>query len=176
MKFLRKWSHVDVSGLHVKASENISPAYKLKPAHPSSPSAKPSPKPRPFFPHAKVISVFVKLRPSRTLFQPSVGIWSSPSQVYFLVESTGLYFLRRTAVLILRPAIVCCPAGEAVKDLVDPILNVGGCEKLNAPPGAPAWGAMEGLAGGAGDAADPAPKVNTPELLFEGPNPLAPPN
>lgn len=51
-----------------------------------------------------------------------------------------------------------------------------GCAKLNAPPGAPGWGAMEGLAAGAGDAADPAPKVNTPEALFVAPNALAPPN
>lgn len=63
-----------------------------------------------------------------------------------------------------------------MKDLVDPILNAGGCAKLNPPPGVPAWGAIEGLAGGAGVAADPAPKVNTPALLFEGANPLAPPN
>lgn len=110
------------------------------------------------------------------LIQPSVGLQSSRSQVYFLVEAAELYFLRRTAVLILRPAIACCPAGEAVKDLVDPILNVGGCEKLNPPPGVPDWGAIEGLAGGAGEAADPAPKVKTPEALFVAPNPLAPPN
>lgn len=63
-----------------------------------------------------------------------------------------------------------------MKDLVDPILKVGGCVKLNPPPGAPDWGAMEGLAGGAGEAADPAPKVNTPEALFVAPNALAPPN
>lgn len=111
------------------------------------------------------------------LIQPSVGIQSSHSQVYFIVESTGLYFLRRTAVLILRPAIACCPAGEAVKDFAAPILNAGGCEKLNPPPGGPGWGAMEGLAGGAGEAADPAPKVNTPpEVLFVAPNAPAPPN
>lgn len=93
-----------------------------------------------------------------------------------MVESTGLYFLRRTAVLILRPAIACCPAGEGLKDFVDPILNAGGCAKLNPPPGVPDWGAMEGLAEGAGDAAAPAPKVNTPEVLFVAPNALAPPN
>lgn len=87
------------------------------------------------------------------------------------VQFTGFYFLRRTAVLILRPAIACCPAGEAWKDLVDPILNTGGCAKLNPPPGAPDW-----LAGGAGEAADPAPKVNTPEELFVAPNAPAPPN
>lgn len=63
-----------------------------------------------------------------------------------------------------------------MKDLADPMLNVGGCVKLNPPPGAPGWGAMEGLAGGAGEAADPAPKVNTPEALFVAPNAPAPPN
>lgn len=47
---------------------------------------------------------------------------------------------------------------------------------MNPPPGAPDCGAMEGLAGGAGDAAAPAPKVNTPEVLFVAPNALAPPN
>lgn len=55
-------------------------------------------------------------------------------------------------------------------------MNAGGCEKLNPPPGA--WGGMEGLAGGAGEAAGPPPKVNTPppEALFGAPNALAPPN
>lgn len=53
---------------------------------------------------------------------------------------------------------------------------MGGCAKLNPPPGAPDWGVMEALAEGAGDAADPAPKVNTPEALFVAPNALAPPN
>lgn len=48
--------------------------------------------------------------------------------------------------------------------------------KLNPPPGTPDWDAMEGLAEGAGEAADPVPKVNTPEVLFVAPNPLAPPN
>lgn len=77
----------------------------------------------------------------------------------------------------MRPAIACCPPGVEVKDFVDPILNAGGCEKLNPPPGGPDGGAMEGLAGGAGEAADPAPKVNTPpEVLFVAPNALAPPN
>lgn len=57
-----------------------------------------------------------------------------------------------------------------------PILNVGGCEKLNPPPGAPVWGAMGGLAAGVGEAAEPTPKVNTPEVLFVDPNALAPPN
>lgn len=56
------------------------------------------------------------------------------------------------------------------------MLNVGGCEKLNPPPGAPAWGVIEGLAEGAGEAVDPAPKANTPEVLFAAPNALAPPN
>lgn len=32
---------------------------------------------------------------------------------------------------------------------------------------------MAGLAGGAGDAAAPAPKVKTPEVLLVAPNPLA---
>lgn len=59
----------------------------------------------------------------------------------------------------------------------DPMLNAAGCAKLNPPPGVPGWGAMEGLAGGAGEAADPAPKVNTPpEALFVAPNALAAPN
>lgn len=88
-----------------------------------------------------------------------------------------LYFLRRTAVLILRPAIAGCPPEAAVNDFVDPILKVGVCPKLNPPPGAPDWGATEGLAGGAGEAEDPAPKVNTPEvLLVVAPNALVPPN
>lgn len=56
------------------------------------------------------------------------------------------------------------------------MLNEGGCEKLNPPPGPPGWGVMEGLAGGAGEAADPAPKVNTPEVLLVAPNAPAPPN
>lgn len=47
---------------------------------------------------------------------------------------------------------------------------------MNPPPGVPGCGAMEGLAEGAGAAADPAPKVNTPEVLFVAPNALAPPN
>lgn len=76
----------------------------------------------------------------------------------------------------MRPAIACCPAGEATKDLVDPMLNDGGCAKLNPPPGVPGWGAMGGLAEGAGEAAEPTPKVNTPEVLFVTPNALAPPN
>lgn len=105
-----------------------------------------------------------------------MGIQSSQSQVYLIVESTGLYFLRRTAVLILRPAIACCPEGDAVKDFADPILNAAGCAKLNPPPDAPDWGAMEVLAEEAGDAAAPAPNVNTPEVLFVAPNALAPPN
>lgn len=63
-----------------------------------------------------------------------------------------------------------------MKDLADPILNAGGCEKLNPPPGGPGWGAMEGLAGGAGEPVEPTPKVNTPEVLFVAPNALAPPN
>lgn len=86
------------------------------------------------------------------------------------------YFLRRTAVLILRPAIVDCTPGEAVKDFVDPMLNVGVCAKLNPPPAAPDWGAMEGLAGGADGAPDPAPNVNTPEELLVAPKALVPPN
>lgn len=62
-----------------------------------------------------------------------------------------------------------------MKDFADPILNAGG--KLNPLPGVPDWGAMEALAGGAGEVVDPAPKVNTPpEVLFVAPNALAPPN
>lgn len=58
-----------------------------------------------------------------------------------------------------------------------PMLNAGGCEKLNPPTAAPDWGAMEELAGGAGEAAAPAPNVNTPGVeLFVDPNALAPPN
>lgn len=63
-----------------------------------------------------------------------------------------------------------------MKDFADPILNAGGCAKLNPPPDAPDCGVMEGLAEGAGDAAPPAPKVNTPEALFVAPKALAPPN
>lgn len=55
-------------------------------------------------------------------------------------------------------------------------MKLGDCVKLNPPPGAPGWGAIEGFAEGAGAAADPAPKVNTPEVLFVPPNALAPPN
>lgn len=47
---------------------------------------------------------------------------------------------------------------------------------MNPLPGAPDWGAMEGLAAGAGEPAAPAPKVNTPEELFVAPKALAPPN
>lgn len=64
-----------------------------------------------------------------------------------------------------------------MKVFADPILNAGGCEKLNPPPGGPDCGAMEVFAGGPGDGAPPAPKVNTPaEALFVAPNALAPPN
>lgn len=56
------------------------------------------------------------------------------------------------------------------------MLNVGGCVKLNPPPVDPGWGAMEGLAEGAGEAPDPPPNVNTPEELFVAPKALAPPN
>lgn len=83
------------------------------PTHPAR-AAPNSPKPRPFF-TCQVISVFVQDLSGRY----SVGIQSSQSQVYFIVESPGLYFLRRTAVLILRPAIAGCPAGVGVKDFVD---------------------------------------------------------
>lgn len=90
---------------------------------------------------------------------------------------------RRTAALILRPAITCWPAvvpANACTDLQEqkntffpvswcferhvvierfrlrthPMLNVGGCAKLKPPPGVPCCcGAMEGLAGAAGGAA-----------------------
>lgn len=87
------------------------------------------------------------------------------------------YFLRRTAVLILRPGIECCPAAAAVKVvLFDPILKVGGAAKLKPLPGALGWGAMEGVAEGAGDPPGAPPKANTPVLLLEVPNTLAPPN
>lgn len=56
------------------------------------------------------------------------------------------------------------------------MLNAGGCVKLKPPPGAPGWGVTEGLAEGAEGAADPAPKVKTPEVLFGAPNALVPPN
>lgn len=54
-----------------------------------------------------------------------------------------------------------------------PKLKEGVCAKLNPAPVAPVWGGMAGLAGGAGDAAAPAPKVKTPEVLLGAPNPLA---
>lgn len=57
-----------------------------------------------------------------------------------------------------------------------PIVNGGTFPKLNPLPGAPDWGAMEGLAEGAGVPAAPAPKVKTPEVLLAAPNALAPPN
>lgn len=63
-----------------------------------------------------------------------------------------------------------------MKDLVDPMLNVGGWLKVNPLPGVPDCGAMEGFAFGAGEPVPPAPKVNTPEVLFVAPNPLLPPN
>lgn len=56
------------------------------------------------------------------------------------------------------------------------MLKVAGCAKLKPPPGLPCCGAMEGLAGAAGGAAAPAPKVKTPGLLLVDPNPPAPPN
>lgn len=54
-----------------------------------------------------------------------------------------------------------------------PMLKAGACAKLNPAPVAPVWGGMAGLAGGAGDAVAPAPKVKTPEVLLVAPNPLA---
>lgn len=63
-----------------------------------------------------------------------------------------------------------------MKDLVDPILKAGGWLKENPLPGAADWGAMEGLVGGAGEPVDPAPKVNTPGVLFVAVKPLLPPN
>ena len=57
------------------------------------------------------------------------------------------------------------------------MLKAGGCAKWNPPPAAPDWCVREGFAEGAGEPADPAPKVNTPDaLLFVAPNVLAPPN
>lgn len=73
--------------------------------------------------------------------------------------------------------MVFCPAGDAVKlFLVDPILKVGGCAKLNPPPGADGWGVMEGVADGAGEPAGAPPKENTPGVLLAAPNAPAPPN
>lgn len=46
---------------------------------------------------------------------------------------------------------------------------------MNPPVAAPGCGAMGVAADGAG-AAEPAPKVKTPEPGFEAPNALAPPN
>lgn len=81
------------------------------------------------------------------------------------------------AVLIFRPAIVCCVAGVAVKlELTAPILKEGGCVKWNPPPGAEGGCAMEGVAVGAGGAPDPAPNAKTPVLPLGAPNALAPPN
>lgn len=53
------------------------------------------------------------------------------------------------------------------------MLKAGACAKLNPAPVAPVWGGIAGLAGGAGDAVAPAPKVKTPEVLLVAPNPLA---
>lgn len=59
------------------------------------------------------------------------------------------------------------------KSKIYPILKEGACAKLNPAPVGPVWGGMAGLAGAAGDAAAPAPKVKTPEVLLVAPNPLA---
>lgn len=48
-----------------------------------------------------------------------MGIQSSHSNVWVLVKTATIYFLRRTAVLILRPAIAGCPPEVAVNDFVD---------------------------------------------------------
>lgn len=65
---------------------------------------------------------------------------------------------------------------ERVGGATHPMLNAGGCAKLKPPPAGPCCGAGAGLAGAAGGAAAPAPKVKTPGLLFVEPNPPAPPN
>lgn len=62
---------------------------------------------------------------------------------------------------------------HSTKSTIYPILKEGACAKLNPAPDAPVWGGMAGLAGGAEDAAAPAPKVKTPEVLVVAPNPLA---
>lgn len=62
---------------------------------------------------------------------------------------------------------------HTTKSTIYPMLKAGACAKLNPAPVAPVWGGMAGLAGGAGDAVAPAPKVKTPEVLLVAPNPLA---
>lgn len=90
----------------------------------------------------------------------------------FLQEATpSYYFLRRTAVLILRPAIPCC-AGVAVELLFDPMLKVGVEPKPK--PAAAAGAAGWGTAGGAG--LDAPPNVNTFEAALLEPKAFAPPN
>lgn len=85
-----------------------------------------------------------------------------------------VYFLRRTAVLILRPAIEFCPAGEAVKELfADPMLKAGVGLKPKPPP---AGGFNAGMAGLAAGAADPPPKLNTLLLVADAPKPPVLPN
>lgn len=70
-------------------------------------------------PSCKVISVFVQVRLSRTSFSLQWGFSQVKVKSNVILRPQGVYFLRRTAVLIFRPAIACCPAGEAVKDLFD---------------------------------------------------------
>lgn len=105
-------SHINSSGLNVKTL--LSPAFSSNTRPPSSPST-PRHRASALLHMPSPFSVCLAEAVQDSV-QPSVGIQSSQSQVFFKVESAGLYFLRRTAVLILRPAIAGCPAGEeAVK-------------------------------------------------------------
>lgn len=89
---------------------------------------------------------------------------------------SNFYFLRRTAVLILRPAIEFGADGVVVKLFVDPMLNAGLWPKLKPPPEGAFTAGMAGVAAGVDGAADPAPKANTPVLFADAPKPLVLPN
>lgn len=56
------------------------------------------------------------------------------------------------------------------------MLKAGGWEKLKLPPWAACWGATEGAVERAGDVPPPPPNANTPVLLEDAPNAVAPPN